>query len=119
MDELKQRNNSQLKRAVMRRVYFFWFIRQFKSPLVINAILFWAFASTLGSLINFTEVLTNFMVSARGFGNAMNFVASALSNTGSGALTSLIFASVTGVLLAFYFLKSISERGLSSEAYFK
>ena len=115
MDTAVFRDNNKLKSAIMRRVYFFWFVRQFKSPIILNAVLFWAFASTLGSLINFTEVLTNFMVSARNFGNAINFVAGALSHTGSGTLTSLVFTSLTGVLMGFYFLKGIVKRDLSSE----
>ena len=119
MDEPIFGNNKKLKNVIMHRVYFFWAVRQFQSPVILNAVLFWAFASLFGSLVNFTQIITNFMVSARDFGNAMNFVASALSHAHTGTLTSLVFTSVTGILMGFYLLKGTVEQDLNTEAYFK
>ncbi len=115
MDKFNQRNNSKLKSAVMRRVYFFWFVKQFRSPLVLNAILFWAFASTLGALINFTEILTNFMLSAKGLENMLNFVASALAHAGTDTLISFTFTLATGILMVFYFTKRAFKKELGIE----
>lgn len=119
MDESIFGDNKKLKNAIMRRVYFFWFLRQFQSPIILNAVLFWAFVSVLRPLVNFSDVLANFSASAGNLQSAAAFIFSAFLHAHTGILTSLVFTSTTGLLMSFYFVKGVVRRDLRSEMSFK
>jgi hypothetical protein len=90
--------NTQLKKKIMRRVYFTYYLRKVFSPLAIKAYLLISFVGFISSQVSFANIMAN-MPSITNISALYHFYTSAFLNTGF-----IVQLLSVGMLLAIFLL---------------